>query len=67
MYFIICTVGGVLIAKFFIFPDDVVNLKLAAMTIGDIWRIVWGVIVVIVGAVIGGNIDSTNRYHRERE
>lgn len=57
MAFIIGTVVGIGIAKFFILPDDVMNLRLAAMTIGDLLRIGAGVVVIVIGAGIGASMD----------
>jgi hypothetical protein len=53
-----------LIAKSFIFPVDILGLKLAEITIGDILRIVGGVVVIIIGWFVGGFIGGIG--HKDR-
>lgn len=49
---------GLWLSNLFIFPNDVLSLKLADITIGDILRIPGGLVVVLFGGIIGGNIGS---------
>jgi len=41
------------LSVWFIFPADVLNLKLVAMTVGDILRILVGLLVTLLGGGIG--------------
>jgi hypothetical protein len=56
--FIIGVGLGLWLSSIFIFPSDVLNLKLAAMTIGDFLRIIGGLAVTIILGIIGGFIGS---------
>jgi len=42
----------------FIFSTSILDLKLSAMTIDDLWRIVEGLAVIVGGTGIGGLIGS---------
>jgi hypothetical protein len=46
------------IAGYFIFPTGMLNIKIVDLTVGDVIRIVFGVIVIIIFVIIGGNIGS---------
>lgn len=54
---IIGLVIGGWVSYTFIFPHDVLSISLAAITIGDILRIVGGLIATFIAAVIGHFID----------
>lgn len=47
---------SLVIAIFFIFPADMLNTKLVDLTVGDILRMLIGVIAIILSVIIGGNI-----------
>jgi len=51
--------AGFWLSNLFIFPTDILNLKFADMTIGDILRILGGLLPVCWGAVIGGAIGES--------
>jgi hypothetical protein len=46
------------LASYFIFPTDMLNIKIVNLTVGDVIRIAFGVIVIIISIIIGGNIGS---------
>jgi hypothetical protein len=52
--FIIGVVFGWLVSNIFIFPNDLLRLKLVDMTIGDVLFILSGVLFIIIGGTIGG-------------
>ena len=54
--FIIGAGTGFLLSTVFIFPPDILNIKLLNMTIGDILRILGGLLVVPLGGVMGARI-----------
>jgi len=54
--FIIGVGAGLLLSNFFIFPNDILSLRLVAMTVGDLLRILGGVVVAVIVGVIGGFI-----------
>jgi tetrahydromethanopterin S-methyltransferase subunit E len=43
---------------FLIFPAGMLNIKIVDLTVGDVLRIVIGLIVIIISIIIGGNIGS---------
>ncbi|HBI47567.1 MAG TPA: hypothetical protein DDX93_02430 [Smithella sp.] len=43
---------------FLIFPAGMLNIKIVDLTVGDVLRIVIGLIVIIISVIIGGNIGS---------
>jgi hypothetical protein len=45
--------AGFFVSYFFIFPNDMLNLRLAMITMGDILRILGGIIVLVIGSTIG--------------
>jgi hypothetical protein len=45
--------AGFVLSTFFIFPSDVLNLRIIEMTIGDILRILGGLLVVVMGGTLG--------------
>lgn len=47
---------SLVIAIFFIFPADMLNTKLVDLTVGDLLRMLIGVIAIILSVIIGGNI-----------
>lgn len=49
---------GYAACHFFIFPADLLSIKLAELTIGDVLRILGGIAVILFTTVIGGNIGS---------
>jgi hypothetical protein len=54
---IVCFVIGAWLSCSFILPADILNLKLSAMTIGDILRMIGALVSAIVAAGIGHLID----------
>lgn len=44
---------GLLLSIFFIFPADLLSLKLVEMTVGNFLRILMGFLVIIMAPVIG--------------
>jgi uncharacterized membrane protein SpoIIM required for sporulation len=67
--FIIGAGVGFLLSAFFIIPGAVLNIRLVALAIGDILRIIGAVVVVFVGGIIGGYIGSrfANEYNAGRK
>ena len=49
---------GLWLSVMFIFPDNVLNIPLSAMTLGYILRLLGGLSVTLLGAAIGGFIGS---------
>jgi len=54
---IIGFVIGAWLSYSFIFPADILDLKLAAITIGDLLRILGGLVATVVVAGIGHLVD----------
>ena len=54
---IIGVVIGALLSYSFIFPPNILDLKLAAMTIGDLFRIFGGLVATVMAAGIGYLVD----------
>ncbi len=50
---IIGFIVGLVISNAFIFPADVLSLKLANLTIGDVLRIIGGIAAILIAAWIG--------------
>jgi hypothetical protein len=57
---IIGIAAGAAAAYFFILPGDILNLKLSAMTIGDVLRIIGAFVATVITAGIGFIIDTLN-------
>jgi hypothetical protein len=47
---------ALVLSIYFIFPTGMLNIKIVDLTVGDVLRIVAGVIVIIISIIIGGNI-----------
>lgn len=54
---IVGLVIGVWLSYSFIFPADILGLKLAAITIGDLLRIFGGLVATVVAAKLGHLVD----------
>lgn len=54
---IVGLVVGVWVSYSFILPVDILNLKLSAITIGDILRIFGALVITIVAAKVGHLVD----------
>jgi hypothetical protein len=49
---------GYAVCYFFIFPTDLLSIKLVNLTIGDVLRILGGLVVILITTIVGGNIGS---------
>jgi hypothetical protein len=67
IFMILGFIVGYLIASYFIFPAEVLNIELAHLTIGNLLRIVIGVIVFLVGGGVGLLIGSEIRINKNPE
>jgi hypothetical protein len=56
--FIIGAAAGLLLSNVFIFPNDLLSRQLVEMTIGDILRILGGLVVIPLLGGIGGKMFS---------
>ncbi len=50
---VIGIVIGVVVATMFVFPPNLIEMKIVEITIGDILRIGGGVFVILIGAIGG--------------
>jgi hypothetical protein len=51
---------GLWVSVSFIFPSNVLDLKLADMTIGDVGRILGGMVVTLLGLGFGAGMGSND-------